>query len=258
MEEEARARDGVSEKLRDIDTAADKAVHDVKMAKEKVTAGVKYVQDTGVEKISDTGKSVGGKLSSQVGQAFVVDTSDPKSGVVDFLEEMKRDAAWDKLHFEEKPDAHIYENVQRSVFVKETTPESKTVTSSRTGTDTKSTAKTVTSSTFGAYDPFSDVPSDLQIRLSEGNITDDDRASESKSKKVSRIPQKVSFSKDVSPSSSTDSAVRVVKVFSEVEHLEPHTRQTVTTVVTKSVRAAATPPPSPAEYTDSRIEGILQ
>lgn len=300
VEEEARVRGAISEKIKDVDAAADQLATDVTTTKDKVKADAKNVKATasakvsdGVQKVSSTGKAVGGKisdsakhtvefmgstaeemvtgaqrasdagrsfgdkLSTQVEQKFVVAGSDLQGSLSDFLEEMKRDAAWDKVHFQDKPDVHVYENVDTSTFVRETRPESKGVPIPKHGRDI-TTTETITSTVFDTYDPFSGLGSEAQIRLSEAR--EDDRASESKSKKVSRIPQKVSSSKDriVSTSSSTDSTVRVVNVFSEIEHLEPHTRQTVTTVVTKSVRTAATPPPSPAEYTDSRIEGILQ
>ena len=156
---------------------------------------------------------------------------------------MKRDAAWDKVHFQ---DVHLYENVD-TMYAKQAKPESRTT---KHGRDVKSTTEIVTPLVFGTHDPIFGVGSETQIRLSDVSTRDDDRVSESISKKVSRIPQKVSSSRDrlTSSSSSSDSSsstVRIVNVISEVEHLEPHTRQTVTTVVRKSVRTAATHHPVP-------------
>ncbi|XP_012245429.1 titin [Bombus impatiens] len=274
VEEEARAREVASGKRKDVDAAVGKSVADARATKDKVQTGVKETKtivstkvSESVQKVSDAGKAVGEKLydtersfeemlPSQVEQRYVVDSSQHKSGVTAFLEEMNRDAAWDKVQFQ---DVHLYENVD-TMYAKQAKPESRTL---KHGRDVKSTTEIVTPLVFGTHDPIFGVGSEAQLRLSDVSTKDDDRVSESIPKKISRIPQKVSSSRDrlTSSSSSSDSSsstVRIVNVISEVEHLEPHTRQTVTTVVRKSVRTAATPPPSPAEYTDSRIEDVTE
>ncbi|XP_046435899.1 microtubule-associated protein futsch-like isoform X19 [Neodiprion fabricii] len=82
--------------------------------------------------------------------------------------------------------------------------------------------------------------------------------SEGKGKLISRIPQKVSPTKELKHTPVDSSDRLVAGVTSRLEHLEPRTRQSVTTVVTKSVRTAATPPPSPAEFSDSSIKDVTE
>ncbi|XP_058801309.1 titin homolog isoform X2 [Phymastichus coffea] len=58
----------------------------------------------------------------------------------------------------------------------------------------------------------------------------------------------------------TREEVRIVAadVSSSLTHVEPHAHQTVTTVIKKSVTTAATPPPSPAEFTDVSSKDITE
>ncbi|KAK0094455.1 hypothetical protein PV326_010824, partial [Microctonus aethiopoides] len=98
---------------------------------------------------------------------------------------------------------------------------------------------------------------------------------ESKGKSVSRIQRKMSPTNESSKVKEINE-VRVVRIeggtssksidrlddnldANKLGHLEPHTRHSVTTVITKSVRtAAAIPPPSPDEFGDITIKDVTE
>ncbi|XP_050450693.1 ankyrin-2-like isoform X15 [Cataglyphis hispanica] len=81
-------------------------------------------------------------------------------------------------------------------------------------------------------------------------------------KRISRIPQKISPSKEITDdvvTISDDSGLRrIVETVTTIGHPEPRTRHSVTTVVTKSVRTTPPPPDSLAEFTDSRTEDVTE
>lgn len=243
MEEEARGRVAASEKSKQVEIAAESG----KSGKGKVKSAQRASDSGKAGSERDAGRIFGEKLSNQAGQRFIAVSSDPKSAVAEFLEEMKRDSAWDKVHFQHEPDVHLYENVD-TMFVKERKEEGESR-EGGAGKHEKESKKSATKVAYSVFDPLSELDSEARVRLSEREIEDSDGGGESMFKKVSRIPQRVSSSTErVSPSSSSDSSsstVRILNVFRNVEHLEPRTRQTVTTVVTKSVRTATTHHPVP-------------
>ncbi|XP_015113068.1 microtubule-associated protein futsch isoform X7 [Diachasma alloeum] len=117
-------------------------------------------------------------------------------------------------------------------------------------------------------DKKSDIVDDAQVTLeSFGPIESRLRETSTVTKSVSGIPQKIDAAKDF------DTEVRVVRTEKSLErelddsnrvkgvgHLEPHARQTVTTIVTKSSMRTtmSTPPPSPDELGDSRIKDVTE
>ncbi|XP_011305414.1 ankyrin-2 isoform X4 [Fopius arisanus] len=117
-------------------------------------------------------------------------------------------------------------------------------------------------------DKKSDKVDEAQVTLeSFGPIESSTQETKAITKSVSGIPQKIDTAKEF------DREIRVVKTERSVErelgdsnrmrgvgHLEPHERETVTTIVTKSSMRTtmSTPPPSPDELGDSRIKDITE
>lgn len=81
-------------------------------------------------------------------------------------------------------------------------------------------------------------------------------------KEVSSIPEVTIESREVREIRFTtvgeSGTIVGTDILSELGSIEPRASQTVTTVVTKSVRTATTPPPSPAEFSDNSVKGTLQ